>query len=187
LIVIAVSFTYAYFSRSISTNGKNTETVVETGLLDIDFATSAYITNSNATLINDDNAYLDADRTVFSVARSKLNTVEYVYYTLQLVDIDISSNLKSLYLKWSLYETTDITSETTPLSSGDFSELECFDDEEENEVCTLSLYDTKIPLAKNVTDDFTLIIWLSNDENKNQTELLKGEISGRVQVSAVNS
>ena len=186
LIVLAISLTYAYFARNLRSGGE-TETTIETGKLDVDFLTSEYITNTNATLIDDDNAYLDADKTIFSVSRSEYNTVEYVYYTLQLVDIDISDNLKSSYLKWRLYETADITAETEALSEGDFSDLTCETNEDNTEVCSLDLYDTKIPLAKEAVDDFVLIIWLSNDEEKNQTELLQGNISARVQVTAVNS
>lgn len=187
LIVLAISLTYAYFTRNLYRSGGDPETVVETGKLDVDFQTSQYITNTNATLINDEDAYLNADKTIFSVARSEYNTVQYVYYTLQLVDIDISDNLKSPYLKWRLYETADITAETEALSNGDFTELSCEEDADGNETCTMDLYSTKIPLAKEAIDDFTLIIWLSNDEEKNQTELLKGTVSAMVQVTAVNN
>jgi len=187
LIVLAISLTYAYFTRSLNIVGEDPETIVETGKLDVDFQTSEYITNTNAVLINDEDAYLNADKTIFSVARSEFNTVEYVYYTLQLKNISISDNLKSSYLKWKLYETADITAETEALSSGDFTSLDCEEDDEGVETCTMSLYDTKIPLAKNVTDDFTLIIWLSNDENKNQNDLLQGNFSAVVQVTAVNN
>lgn len=187
LIAIAISLTYAYFARKLLINGENTETTVEAGLLDVDFLTSEYISNTDAKLINDVDAYKEADKTIFSVSRSEKNTVEYVYYTLQLVDINITENLKSPYLKWSLYETKEIDSSTASLSSGDFSDLTCVTNEDETETCKMELYDTKIPLAKNVTDEFVLIIWLSNDDNVNQNSLLKGSISGKVQVTAVNS
>lgn len=178
LIVLAISFTYAYFSRNVTQSGVDPKTDVETGLLDVNFTTSEYISNTNAKLINDDEAYLLADKTVFSVSRSEANTAERVYYTLSLVNINISDNLKSPYLKWSLYETTDITESTEPLSSGTFENLEGN---------VINLYDTKIPLAETAIDDFVLLIWLSNDDSKNQTELLEGTISAKVQVTAVNS
>ena len=187
LILLGISLTYAYFARDFSIEGEEPETVVETGKLDIDFITSEYIKNDDAKLIDDSVAYREADKTQFSVTRSALNTVEYVYYTLQLVDINISDNLKSPYLKWRLYETADITADTKPLNYGDFSDLNCFTNEEGKETCAMDLFDTKIPLAKTVTDDFVLLIWLSNDDSKNQTELLKGNISAKVQVTAVNN
>ena len=178
LIVLAISLTYAYFSKKVVQNGDDPVTNVQTGIIDVDFSTSEYISNSNAKLINDDEAYLLADKTIFSVARSSANTVEKVYYTLSLVDIDISDNLKSQYLKWRLYETSDVTDSTKPLSSGTFENLE-------GDV--LDLYNTKIPLAKDVTDEFVLLVWLSNDESKNQLDLLEGTISAKVQVTAVNN
>lgn len=178
LIVLAISLTYAYFSKKVVQNGDDPVTNVQTGVIDVDFTTSEYISNSSAKLINDNEAYLLADKTVFSVSRSALNTVEKVYYTLSLVDINISDNLKSQYLKWRLYETTDITDSTKPLSSGTFENLE-------GDV--MDLYNTKIPLAKDVIDEFVLLVWLSNDESKNQIDLLEGKISAKVQVTAVNN
>lgn len=178
LIVLAISFTYAYFGKSFTQSGTDPKTDIETGLLDIDFVTSQYISNSDGKLINDDEAYLLADKTIFSVSRSEANTTQRVYYTLSLVDINITDNLKSPYLKWSLYETTDINDSTEPLSSGTFENLDG---------TVMSLYDTKIPLAETAVDDFVLLIWLSNDESKNQTELLEGTITAKVQVTAVNS
>ena len=187
LIVLAISLTYAYFDRELDQTAGDPVTDVETAKLDVDFLTSKYISNTNAYLIDDENAYIDADKTVFSVTRSESNTVQYVYYTLQLVDIKISENLKSPYFKWRLYETSTIDKTTEALSEGDFSDLVCEKVNEENETCTLELYDTKIPLAKNALHDFVLIIWLSNDEEKNQIELLEGNFSAMVQVTAVNS
>lgn len=177
LIIIAISFTYAYFSKNVTQTGEDPSTNMETGLLDVDFLTSEYIANTNAMLIYDNEAYKEADKSIFSVARSELNTVERVYYTLELVDISITENLKSKYLKWRLYETTDITETTEALSEGDF--LDIVDNK-------ISLYDTKIPLAKNATHNFTLLIWLSNDDANNQNELLEGTVSAKIQVTAVN-
>lgn len=183
LILLGISLTYAYFSRYYSVEGEEPKTNVETGKLDVDFLTSEYINNKNAKLIDDGSAYTQAEKTHFSVTRSSLNTVEQVYYTLQLVDIKISNNLKSSYFKWRLYETTEIDADTEPLNYGDFKDINCDDDS----VCTLDLYDTKIPLASTVTDDFVLLVWLSNEESKNQTELLNGDFSAKVQVTAVNN
>lgn len=178
LIVCAISFTYAYFGKNITQTGNDPKTDVATGILDVNFETSQYISNLDAKLISDEEAYSLADKTIFSVSRSEANTAKRVYYTLSLVDINITDNLKSPYLKWSLYETTDITQDTEPLSSGTFEDLSGN---------VLSLYDTKIPLAETAVDDFVLLIWLSNDVDKNQTELLEGTISAKVQVTAVNS
>jgi len=177
--VLAVSISYAYFKRNVIQNGDDTETNITTGLLNVDFLTSQYITNSNAILIEDKDAYNLADKSNFSVERSENNTVEEVYYTLKLSNIEITDNLKSHYFKWRLYETADVTKDTQALSEGDFTTINTDNN-------TLSLYDVKIPLAKDAVDEFTLIIWLSNDENKNQTELLKGSFNAKVEVTAVN-
>lgn len=177
LIIIAVSITYAFFSRNVTQTGDDTETKITAGKLDVDFVTTQYITNTDAKLINDTDAYSLADRTAFSVTRSAENTVEKVYYTLKLTDIDITENLKSEYLKWQLYDTDVVSASTKPLSSGDFTTIT------DN---TLDLYTSKISLAKEVTHNFVLLVWLSNDENKNQTELLKGSLNAKVEVTAVN-
>ncbi len=177
LIVMAVSLTYAYFSRNVSQVGDDPTTTITTGKLDVDFLTSEYIINTDAQLVDDEEAYILADRSSFSVSRSKDNTVDKVYYTLKLVDIDITDNLKSSYLKWRLYDTADVTSSTEPINYGDFSNFE-------NN--SIELHATKIALPNDVTHNFVLIIWLSNDETKNQTELLKGSLSVKVEVTAVN-
>jgi len=178
LIVLAISLTYAYFSRNVTQIGEDPNTTVTTGKLDVNFVTSKYISNTKAGLIDDEVAYLEADRSLFSVSRSELNTVEKVYYTISLVDIEITDNLKeSKYMRWSLYETQDIDSKTEPLAEGDFTGVE------DN---SLSLYDTKIAMPKNITHEFTLLVWLSNDDDVNQTALLNGNLKAKVQVTAVN-
>lgn len=177
LIIIAISFTYAYFSRNVTQTGDDSSTNMQTGVLAVDFVTGEYIANTNAMLIYDDEAYQKADKSIFSVERSELNTVERVYYTLDLVDISITDNLKSKYLKWRLYETQEITETTEALSEGDF--LDIVDNK-------IALYSTKIPLAKNAKHNFTLLIWLSNDDETNQNDLLQGTISAKIQVTAVN-
>lgn len=178
LIIMAVSITYAYFSRNMTQTGDDTETKITAGKLDVDFITTAYISNKDAKLINDNEAHSLADRSSFSVTRSADNTVEKVYYTLKLTEIDITDNLKSEYVKWRLYDTDVISAATEPLSFGDFTTIT------DN---ALDLYPTKISLAKEVTHNFVLLVWLSNDENKNQTELLKGSLNAKVEVTAVNS
>lgn len=178
LIIFAISLTYAYFSRNVTKNGDDPQTDFSTGVLDVDFLTSQYISNSDAVLIYDDEAYELGDKSTFSVTRSNLNTVEQVYYTVSLVDIDITDNLKSEYLKWRLYDTTEITATTEALSEGDFLDIE------DNKI---ELHNTKIALAKNVTHNFTLLIWLSNDDAVNQNNLLEGTIKAKIEVTAVNS
>lgn len=177
LIVLAISLTYAYFSRNVNQIGEDPDTTVVTGKLDVDFTTTEYITNTNAMLINDDDAYNEADKTVFSVTRSKDNTVKRVYYNLSLVNINISDNLKSPYLKWRLYDTDTITSDTEPLNEGDFDGL--LGD-------TINLYDIPIAMPEGVTHNFVLLVWLSNDKEVNQTGLLDGSFSAKVKVTATN-
>ena len=179
LIILAVSITYAYFARLKVVTGDTPETTVTSGLLDVDFTTSKYISNTNAKLINDDVAYTQADKTIFSVIRSSKNTTNNVYYTISLTDINISDNLKnSPYFKWALYNTNNVKATSVPISKGNFKNVSDGN---------LSLYTKKLPLAKDAKHNYTLIVWLSNDPDVDQESLLNGSFEAKVQLTVTNN
>ena len=174
LLIGALSF--AYFSV-VFDNDEKTGAEVVTGLLSVDFVTGQYIDNSSMWPINDSDVIAQGDKSVFSVSRSETNTVENVYYNISLGDLDISENYKSADIKWKLYDTATPTAESTPISSGSFLGL--------GNDTSIQLNQTMIELDENVTDTYSLFIWISNSESENQLGLLDGHIEGKIVITAV--
>lgn len=169
LLLIGISATYAFFSRRVESNGEETKANVITGVLDIDFETSEYIQNSKTHLVNDEEIFTEADKTVFTVKRAETSTVDNVNYNLYLDILSISKNFKSEYLKWSLYDTESPTSESTPIASGDFKEL--------GDSTRIQLTPKEVDLPKTDTHNYTLYIWLSYSDTELQNELLSNELT----------
>ena len=91
--------------------------------------------------------------------------IYYFLYNIFITELNISDNLKSSYLKWSLYNGD------TSVASGTFENI--------GTKTTLNLKEN-ITINKGSTDSYVLYIWLSNDPVNNQTQLLNGSFSGKV-------
>jgi hypothetical protein len=174
-LMLIGTLSFAYFSIVFDNDDKTGADII-TGKLSVDFVTGEYINNSSMWPINDSDVLSGGDKSVFSVTRSSDNTVDNVYYIISLGDIVITENYKSADIKWSLYDTASPTSETAPISSGSFADLN---------TDSIQLTQTKISLPKNVTHTYSLFIWISNSEENNQTQLLNGQISGTINITAV--
>ena len=136
LIIIGVSMSYAYFVNSVQeVNPDNKEVRISSGELVMNFASTRTINATAVGLINDSEITTTAEHTDFSVTLPSDAKVNSALYNIFITELNISDNLKSSYLKWSLY-------------NGDTS--------------------------------YVLYIWLSNDPNNNQTQLLNGSFSGKV-------
>ena len=179
LVLLTFSVSYAFFAKKTVKNGSETKVDVTSGKLNVDFITSEYITNDNAKLVNDNEVYINADKCVFDIERASDNTTEDVYYVIDLVDINISDNLKqSTYFKWALYDSNTLDSSSVPIVKGNFTNLT------DNK---LSIINTPVSLPKDITHAYSLLIWTSNDESTLQNELLEGTFNAKVMVTAVNS
>ena len=171
------SITYAFFTLSYSKNKDDVKASVVAGKLDVDFETSQYIDNESVWPTNDSEVLTSIDPTIFTITRSNDNTVDDVYYVINLSDIEISSNYKSAYLKWALYDTDEPTSSSTPISEGNFANI--------GSSTSLQLTMQRVTLPENATHTYSLYIWISNSTTQNQLELLEGYIRCRIQVVAV--
>ena len=160
LIIIGVSMSYAYFVNSVQeVNPDNKEVRISSGELVMNFAATA------VGLINDSEITTTAEHTDFSVTLPSDAKVNSALYNIFITELNISDNLKSPYLKWSLYNGG------TSVASGTFENI--------GTKTTLNLKEN-ITINKGSTDSYVLYIWLSNDPNNNQTQLLNGSFSGKV-------
>lgn len=182
IIIIGVSASYAYFVNEVETkNPTNTGLSATSGDLVINFTTSSLINADAASLINDSEVTSKAHYTGFAIDFPSNAKAASASYNLYLTDIKMTSNFKSSYLKWALYDGNE------SVATGDFSGV------------TLSnlqngLYDaSNVALLNNrtvsrgTTTNYKLYIWLSNDPNNNQTQLLEGSISAKVAFKAVSN
>lgn len=166
LIVIGISMSYAYFANRVEEiNPEKKGVTISSGNLDMTFATSATINATAAGLVNDTDITTKAEHTNFSITLPSTAKVASATYNLYLTDLNISNNLKSPYLKWSLYKNN------TKVVDGNFASI--------GTSTTLNL-ETAVTISKGTTNDYILYIWLSNDPNVNQTSLLSGTFSGKV-------
>lgn len=169
VIILGVYFSYAYFTRTYNDGDKKTNIVTESGLLDIDFETSEYITNTNSYLIDEDDYLEKADKTTFTIAKADASTVSAISYDIFLDDISISDNFKSEYFVWKL-----VKEDGTVVSSGNFSNVDAS--------TPYKLNNTKISLSG--AQKYSIYIYLKNDESVNQLSLLKGTFSSKVLIEA---
>lgn len=169
IMIIGIFATYAYFTRNFIGGNKNVLTNVDTGKLDIDFETSEYI-DAKGYLISEDD-YLDqAGSTKFSVAKSSNSTVTHdVYFDISLTDITITNNFKSAYLVWKLVE-----DESTVVASGNFSNI--------GSNTSIKLTNSSILLDE--IKNYSVYVFLKNDVNVNQLDLLNGTFAAKVVVDS---
>lgn len=177
IFVGTIGLTYGYFVKTVKTDGKRTKTKIVTGMLDVDFATSEYINNQNTKLVNDAAVLLDGEKSSFSVSRSTKSTVDSLYYDVYMSDIQISSSLKSPYFKWRLYDSETPSVETQPIATGTFKNI--------GNKTEIKMNQARIYLPEGETQHYSLYIWLSNDEENIQNELLNGTFSAKIRIEAI--
>ena len=144
-----------------------------------------YINVPSANLIKD-NEVIDAGHyTAFSVELPSDAQVDSATYNLYLTDIKMTTNFKSQYLKWALYDNSNnpIIVNGEPIQ-GDFSMAKnlynCTTKDGYN-LCNFEnviLYNTSI--NKGNVHSYRLYLWLSYDEDVLQNDLLKGSLEAKV-------
>ncbi|MDE5539368.1 MAG: hypothetical protein K2J20_02655 [Bacilli bacterium] len=179
LIIIGISGSYAYLVVGVTeVNSENKGVVVKSGALTMDFETTATFNANAIGLINDSDMATQAKSTSFTVNLPSTGKVDAAGYDLYLTDIRMSHNFKSPYLKWALYKGT------TEVGSGDFNGVTLSNP-------TNNVYDASrinllqdVSISKGDTDSYKLYIWLSNDVNAQQNDLLNGALSVKVGFTA---
>lgn len=168
IVIIGISLSYAYYLNTVKEiNPENQGTSITSGELTMNLASEKYITASGASLINDADVLTQADYTSFSVTLPSDADAPNASYSLYLTDLTITDNLKSPYVKWALYNADG----TEKNASGDFTSA--------TSGTNLTLKDN-ITITKGKTDSYRLYIWLSNDTQQNQIDLLEGSLSVKV-------
>lgn len=168
IVIIGISLSYAYYLNTVKEiNPENQGTSITSGELTMNLASEKYITASGASLINDADVLTQADYTSFSVTLPSDADAPNASYSLYLTDLTITDNLKRPYVKWALYNADG----TEKIASSDFTSA--------TSGTNLTLKDN-ITITKGKTDSYRLYIWLSNDTQKNQIDLLEGSLSVKV-------
>lgn len=168
IIIIGLSLSYAYYlNQVVEVNPENQKASITSGELTMNFATERVINAISAGLVSDADILTEADYTQFSVTLPSTAKVDSATYTLYLTELTITDNLKSNYVKWALYDGNG----TSEITNGTFLNATTGTD--------LTI-DTGISISKGETDSYRLYIWLSNDENVNQIDLLNGSLSAKV-------
>ena len=172
LLAVIIGFSYAYF-QNLLVNDNPTETKIKSPVLDLDITglSNDYIELSNASLINPEDTQTKASEYSFEISHTKFSNVDAAIYYLNLTDIQISDNLKSSYFKWSLEQNNTKDIDNQNIITGDFSQIE------DN---YLKLNKKAFVLPNENTDTYTLKIWLENDPNVNQNDLLNGNFSAKL-------
>lgn len=176
VLLLGVSLTYAYFVRKVESNGSDTKTEVISGMIDVDFETTEYINNSDTWLINDSEVISKGDKNVFSVKRGANSTVDDVFYNIYMTNISITNNLKSSYFKWRLYNVENPTIDTAAVAEGNFSSI--------GNNTKIQLNQAKINLPDGINHKYVLYVWISNDNNIIQNEMLEGTFEAKILIEA---
>ena len=177
LLLVGISATYAFFTRRVESSAEKTKSDVLTGVLDIDFITNKYIHNTNTQLINDEDIFEKADKSMFTIQRSVESTVDNIFYNLHLDILILPEEFKSKYVKWALYNTDNPDSTSVPMSKGTFENI--------GNIKKIQLNQTSIDLQKNDKHNYTLYMWLSYSDIENQNYLLEKELEVKISAEAV--
>lgn len=208
-IIIGISFSYAYYTSALGEmNPENKATTISSGGLKMDFATTQYINTDVGSLINDDDVLKsinDKYYTSFSISfpdtytkdGKTYNNASSGSYEIYLTNLKMTENFISSDVKWALCPsnatalancTQGTFATTTKNSNGNYTTAEIVDSLSDNAKTTVNVYDmNNITLLENASIsrenspvNYKLYVWLSNNPNANQRNLLNGKLSAKV-------
>lgn len=185
IVVIGVSFTYAYFTMRYS--GKASVQENKAAIMDV----TSTLTNATAInaipmeLIEASEVDTLAKKVEFSVTNEATSNVD-VKYIVKLVDFSITKNLFSKYFKWRLVVNPG---ENQKVINGNFlgdNTAEPGNDTTKLTDLTKDLVSEAeaLPLKKSTTDHLVFYIWLENEESVDQLYLTNGSFNAKLQVEA---
>ena len=166
LIILVVSLSYGFWTLVINNNGTNIGGR-GTDRFDIDLITEndGYINASDLVSIEPANIESQSEKGYFKVQTG--NNQNMVNYTLSLIDLNVSTNLRVPAFKWALIYLND----NTTVAQGTFHNVS-------GSQMTIR---ENVPIAANTTDDYEFRIWIESD-GSNQVAMLNGTFSGRVSI-----
>ena len=186
VIIIGVSISYAYYLNTVEEVNPANQIVNfgSSGELVMNLTTEQLIEANAADLINDADILSSNDYTAFRITLPSDAVAASANYNLYLTDIKMTNNFKSGYVKWALY-----SSANEQLATGTFNDVTL--SSSANSDGTYNAENITILNNLNInrgdTISYKLYIWLSNDPNYNQIELLNGSLSAKVGFRATTS
>ena len=180
IVIIGLSISYAYYLNTIEeVNPENQGTNITSGKLSMNFATSRYINATAAGLIDDEDVLDPSNNnfTQFSVSFADDNSVDSATYNLYLTEISMTQNFKNEDVKWALYNSSDVQVASGNFSKANLSSTANGDGTYNADNITLK---NDITISPGTTNSYKLYIWLSNDDQTNQIDLLNGTLNAKV-------
>ena len=180
IVIIGLSISYAYYLNTIEeVNPENQGTNITSGKLSMNFATSQSIKATAAGLIDDDDVLDPSNNnfTQFSVSFADDNSVDSATYNLYLTEISMTQNFKNEDVKWALYNSSDVQVANGNFSTATLSSTANDDGTYNADNITLK---NDITISPGTTNSYKLYIWLSNDDQTNQIDLLNGTLNAKV-------
>lgn len=180
IVIIGLSISYAYYLNTIEeVNPENQGTNITSGKLSMNFATSQYINATAAGLIDDEDVLDPSNNnfTQFSVSFAEDNSVDSATYNLYLTEISMTQNFKNEDVKWALYNSSN-----SQIASGNFSKANLSSTANGDGTYNADNITLKndITISPGTTNSYKLYIWLSNDDQTNQIDLLNGTLNAKV-------
>ena len=180
IVIIGLSISYAYYLNTIEeVNPENQGTNITSGKLSMNFTTSQYINATAAGLIDDEDVLDPSNNnfTQFSVSFADDNSVDSATYNLYLTEISMTQNFKNEDVKWALYNSSDVQVANGNFSTATLSSTANGDGTYNADNITLK---NDITISPGTTNSYKLYIWLSNDDQTNQIDLLNGTLNAKV-------
>ena len=180
IVIIGLSISYAYYLNTIEeVNPGNQGTNITSGKLSMNFTTSQYINATAAGLINDEDVLdpSNSNYTKFSVSFADDNSVSSATYNLYLTEISMTKNFKNEDVKWALYNSSNSQIASGNFSTANLSSTANGDGTYNADDITLA---SSVTITPGTTNSYKLYIWLSNDSQTNQIDLLNGSLSAKV-------
>ena len=180
IVIIGLSISYAYYLNTIEeVNPGNQGTNITSGKLSMNFTTSQYINATAAGLINDKDVLdpSNSNYTKFSVSFADDNSVSSATYNLYLTEISMTKNFKNEDVKWALYNSSNSQIASGNFSAANLSSTANGDGTYNADNITLK---NDITISPGTTNSYKLYIWLSNDDQTNQIDLLNGTLNAKV-------
>ena len=184
IVIIGLSISYAYYLNTIEeVNPENQGTNITSGKLSMNFATSQYIKATAAGLIDDEDVLDPSNNnfTQFSVSFADDNSVDSATYNLYLTEISMTQNFKNEDVKWALYNYSN-SQTNSQIANGNFSTATLSSTANGDGTYNADNITLKndITISPGTTNSYKLYIWLSNDDQTNQIDLLNGTLNAKV-------
>lgn len=190
LVVLGISFSYAYFALRYRGTAEVPENNAAVLNVSSTLTSATAINASRMNLISATDVDTQAKNVSFSVTNENTSNVN-AKYIVKLVDFTVTKNLSSQFFKWKLVVNPG-TSEEKSLT-GNFLD-NTIATEGTSDITQLSgltkilvTEENALPLSIGMTDNLIFYIWLENSDTIDQQYLTNGSFSGKLALEAFPS